>query len=311
MMSSVGYRALATHARHKKNIIIFLAFGLVLTLGPTSNSEGQPDPGTLVQQLMRQAWVIGPTDLGFAPLRQELAARTGLSGTALAAALQAGPYASPRAFGSWTYWALLSAQGADLRRVAAQQVSSVLLGLLRGPPGSQLGSISLPQTFGVVAFASSLAFALALVDLSGGQPLAFVLLPSSPLLAAPFSVSDLLIIQVLVGVIQSTPTVPIFPVALACPTLAVQFPFSVQVGSGLPLVTVTNSEGQMLFQVSDGGLGVLRLSSSGPVLFSTVTTGSGATQIGFLFGAGSSAVRIPLGEPFRLLASADRYAPHA
>ncbi len=57
----------------------------------------------------------------------------------------------------------------------------------------------------------------------------------------------------------------------------------------------------MLFQVSDGGLGILKLSSSGPALFYTVMVGSGATQIGFLFGAGSTGVRVPVGEPFRLL----------
>lgn len=299
---------MAAHMRNGRSIavgrvLILLIWGGMLTLlpAPSPSVQAQPDPATLAQQLIRQAWVIGPSDLGFAPLSQELLARTGLSGPALAAALQAGPHAPPKALSSWTYWALLSAQGVDLRQVAAGQVPSVLLGLVRGPAGARLGSVPLPQPLGVVAFASSVAFAVALLDLSSGQAVAFVLLPASPLAAAPFFVSDLLVIQVLVGVIQSAPTVPIFPAALACPALAVQFPFSVQVGSGLPLVTVADSTGQMLFQISDGGLGVLRLSSSGPVLFSAMTTGSGATSIGFLFGAGSSAVRIPVGEPFRLV----------
>lgn len=292
-----------THKRRNLGIIVLMIFGLVVALAPTSSLvvQAQLDPGTLAQQLIRQAWVIGPTDLGFVPLRQELLARTGLSETALAAALQAGPHAPPLAVGSFTYWALLEAQGVDLRQVATRQVSYLVLGVLRGPHSTRLGSIPLPQTFGVVVFASSLAFALAVVDFSSGQVVAFVLLPVSPVLAASFSISDLLMIQVLVGVIQSTPTVPVFPGAVACPSLAVQFPFSVQVGSGLPLVTVTDSQGQMLFQISDGGLGVLRLSSAGPVLFSAMTTSAGATSIGFLFGAGSSTVRIPVGEPFRLV----------
>ncbi len=276
-----------------------IALGLAWALAASPGVHGQSDPGTLIQQLIRQAWVIGPADLGFPLLQQELLARTGLSGPALAAALQAGPYASPQALGSWTYYPLLSAQEGDLRRVAARHLPSLLLGLLSGP--MRLGNAQLPATVGVAVFASSFAFAVALVELSGGQPVAFVLLPASPLIAAPFTISDLLIVQVLVGVIQSTPAPPLFPVALACPSLPQQFPFSVQVGSGLPLLVVTDAAGAVLFQVSDGGLGILRLSSSGPVLFYTLTLGSGATQIGFLFGAGSSLVRVPVGEPFRLV----------
>jgi hypothetical protein len=254
----------------------------------------------VVQQLIQQAAVIRPSDPSFAALQQQFIVRVGLSSPALAAAFQNSPHGQLQDYsGGMTYSPLAANQALDMKSVATGQMQSALLGVLQVPAGAHMGSISLPAQLGVAVMAGS--FVVVLIDLTSGQIIAFILLPVSPILAVVFFPA-FSVIQVVIGLILTTPTIlfpfPI-PIPFACPGLPIIQPFNVQVGSGLPLVTVTNGS-QPLFQVSDGGLAQLRVTSFGPSLnFSLM--GAGIFSFGILIGAGSSQVQIPFATAFRLL----------
>lgn len=271
----------------------------VVTVAEKDHPDQGNDKGMLVQQLIQQATIIGPGAPIFTSLQAQFTAWLGLSGMMLAASFQSDARGMPQAYSGMAYYLLASAQGLDMRSVASGQVQSALLGVLQVPMGAHLGGVSLPGQLGVAVMSGS--FVIVLIDLATGQIIAFILLPVSPILAVVFFPS-FLVIQVVVGLILTAPTFlfpfPI-PILFACPALPTVLPFNVQVGSGLPVVTVTNGS-QPLFQISDGGFGVLRISSFVPSLsFSVMATG--LFSFGLIIGVGSSQERIPFGTSFRLL----------
>jgi hypothetical protein len=89
------------------------------------------------------------------------------------------------------------------------------------------------------------------------------------------------------------------PILFACAGFSMSLPFTVAIGSGQPILTVSNGS-QPVFQISDGGFGLLRITSFGASLsFSLVATT--VFSLGVIIGRGTSQARIPFGTPFRLL----------